>query len=486
MEEEKTRALLAKVRSTLREQGLLEKGTRILAAVSGGADSLCLLFLLDALKETEPIKLRALHVHHGIRESADHDAALVGAFCKERGIPCRIVRVKVPEYAETHHLGTEEAARILRYEALEEEAAAWEKETPGRPVRIALAHHLEDQAETVLFHLARGSGIAGLCGMRAVSGQKIRPLLDVSRAKIEGVLREQAIAWAEDETNRDPSYARNQIRLVLLPEMERTLNAGTTRHLAALAGEAAEVEDYLEGETQKALLRVLRPDGGISLPALSKEAALLQRRLLYRYLTKKAGRKKDITREHILRLLDLAAGSGSGRIDLPYGLQGVRRYDALYLVGRGEDLPRGELPVPQREEDYEVRVFPFSGRLSDIPQKKYTKWFDYDKISPAFSFRTRRPGDVMTIAPAQRAADGRLLPAQTKSIKKFMIDVRMPADLRDRILLPTCGSQILWVPGYRMGAAYRVTETTQRILELRLTGGEDGRDDHHADFTGQD
>ena len=241
MEEEKTRALLAKVRSTLREQGLLEKGTRILAAVSGGADSLCLLFLLDALKETEPIKLRALHVHHGIRESADHDAALVGAFCKERGIPCRIVRVKVPEYAETHHLGTEEAARILRYEALEEEAAAWEKETPGRPVRIALAHHLEDQAETVLFHLARGSGIAGLCGMRAVSGQKIRPLLDVSRAKIEGVLREQAIAWAEDETNRDPSYARNQIRLVLLPEMERTLNAGTTRHLAALAGEAAEV-----------------------------------------------------------------------------------------------------------------------------------------------------------------------------------------------------------------------------------------------------
>ncbi|MGN1024237.1 MAG: tRNA lysidine(34) synthetase TilS [Lachnospiraceae bacterium] len=485
MEEEKTRALLAKVRSTLREQGLLETGTRILAAVSGGADSLCLLFLLDTLAKTEPICLRALHVNHGIRASAENDAALVDAFCKERGIPCRIVRVDVPGYAARRHLGTEEAARILRYEALEEEAAAWGKEKPGLPVRIALAHHLEDQAETVLFHLARGSGIAGLSGMRVVSGQKIRPLLDVSREEIEGVLREQAIVWAEDETNRDPSYARNRIRLVLLPEMEKTINAGTGRHLAALAKEAAEVEDYLEEETEKALQRVLRPDGGIFLPLLWKEAPLLQRRLLYRYLTKKAGRKKDITREHIQRLLDLARGSGSGRMDLPYGLQGVRRYDVLYLLRQEESLPKGDLPLPEREEDYEIRVFPFSGQLSDIPQKKYTKWFDYDKISPAFSFRTRRPGDVITIAQAQRSEDGSVLPAQTKSIKKFMIDVRIPADLRDRILLPACGSQILWVPGYRMGAEYKVTETTRRILELRLTGGEDGGDDHHADFTGQ-
>lgn len=485
MGESAKEALLRRTREVMREKDMAGQGTGILAAVSGGADSLCLLDLLAALREQERFELRAVHVHHGIRARADQDAALVEAFCRKRDIPCRILRVDVPAYAGEHHLGLEEAARILRYAALEQEADAWEREAPGCRVRIALAHHLEDQAETVLFHIARGSGLAGLAGMQAVSGRKIRPLLAVSRGEIEACLREEGIAWAEDETNADVSYARNRIRLSLLPQMTQYLNAGTVGHLAALASEAQETEVFLQEETERACARVLRKDGGIALDQLRREPALLQRRIVYAVMAEHAGQKKDLTREHVQRVLALAGRGGSGRIDLPCRLQAAKCYDALYFLKRGEALPEGPLPVPEREEDYIVRIFPFSGRMADIPQKKYTKWFDYDKISTAFSFRRRRPGDVITIAPAQQDGDGNFLPPQRKSIKKFMIDVRLPVQLRDRILLPVCGSEVLWVPGCRCSAAYLVSEKTKRIMEIRTDGGEDGGDDHNTDSTGE-
>lgn len=485
MGESAKEALVIRTQKIMREQKMAEEGTGILAAVSGGADSLCLLDLLDALRKTAHFPLRAVHVHHGIRKSADRDAALAEAFCRKRDIPCSILRVDVPAYAKEHRLGLEEAARILRYEALESVAEDWEREAPGLAVRIALAHHLEDQAETVLFHIARGSGIAGLAGMRYVSGRKIRPLLDVSRGEIEACLLEDGIAWAEDETNADVSYARNRIRLRILPEMVQEINAGSVRHLAALSSEAGEMEDYLQEETRKALLRVLREDGGIDLGKFREEPELLQKRIVFAVLAEHAGQKKDLTREHVQGVLALAARGGSARIDLPCQLQAAKRYDALYFVKRGEKLPEGPLPVPEREEDYAVRVFPFSGRMADIPQKKYTKWFDYDKISSAFSFRRRRPGDVITIEMAPRTEDGSLQPSRKKSIKKFMIDVRMPAQVRDRILLPVCGSEVLWVPGFRCSAAYLVSEETKRIMEISTDGGEDGGYDHNTDSTGE-
>lgn len=484
MAEDAAQQLEQDMAETIRKYSMIPEGTSVLAAVSGGADSMCLLMGLWDLQKSRHFPLRVLHVHHGIRESADRDAAFVGAYCREKQIPFELVRCDVPAFARERGMGLEEAARFLRYEALLSSAQSWEKEE-GRPVRIALAHHLEDQAETVLFHLARGSSLAGVSGMRPVNGRYIRPLLSVSRQEIEAALASRGVTWVEDETNRDLSYARNRIRRQILPEMTRYLNQGAVRHIADFAADAGETEDYLAEVTRKKTEALTLEDGGIDIKGFLLEDTFLQKRILYAAITERAGQKKDITSQNVAEVLRLLAVQGNGSCDLPYGLAARKSYGRLYILEKSQEIPQGEACVPRAPGDYQIRSFPFSGRMSDIPQKKYTKWFDYDKISPAFSFRKRRPGDYLILEEKTVLGDGSEVPEKKKTIKKFMIDARMPRSVRDVILLPADGAEILWVPGYRMGARCRVSSRTKTILEITAVGGEHGRDNHNADPAGK-
>ena len=308
--------MIERIYNFMTGHNMLEEGGCILAAVSGGADSMCLLEVLMALQGRASFRLKVFHVHHGLRESADRDLRYVSQYCEDRGIPFEAAYVDAAGFAAESGLSVEEAARHLRYKALEQAADRWEQEllssdygaapTPadcgaapaparrtaeapagrtaeapagctaearagrtaeaptgrtaeaptGRKAecRIAVAHHMEDQAETVLFNLVRGSRLTGLRGMLPVNGRIIRPLLTCSRGEIEAFLNARGIRWREDETNEDVRYSRNLLRHEVMPLLER-INKGAVEHIARAAEEAARAEEFLMEETERAALQ---------------------------------------------------------------------------------------------------------------------------------------------------------------------------------------------------------------------------------------
>ena len=518
---------------------MIEEGGCILAAVSGGADSMCLLEILRELQARVGFQLRVLHVHHGLRESAEGDLEYVAGFCAAACIPFEAVRVDAAGYAAEAGMSVEEAARHLRYEALKSVAERWDREnrpksdTESSPqagnthCRIAVAHHLEDQAETVLFNLVRGSRLRGLRGMLPVNGRIIRPLLECSRREIEEFLRERGISWREDETNEDVRYARNLLRREVMPLLEK-INAGAVQHIAKAAEEAAETEEFLRAETEKAMkkCRETRKDNDsraehdgraehdspnsenqhppiiLSIPILLEEPPLIRRRVVYEVIAETAGRKKDLRDVHVQDVLKLAQKNGNGRLDVFAGVSVEKVYDILIFLGdaksaREKDLSKAESPTflaarrwPMEAGEYSYRVFDFDGNLATVSRKQYTKWFDYDKIGAFPSFRTRSEGDRITLDESGRS----------KSIARYMIDAKIPAELRGRIVLPAAGKEILWVPAGlaaesqrlkapalpvdtpagltegtetirssdsgRISASYLVSGSTRRILEI--------------------
>ncbi len=479
-----------RIRSRISDLEMLpSRGGRVLAGVSGGADSVCLLLVLAALREDLDFDLRAIHIHHGLRERAGEDLTFTQDLCAGLQVPCRTRYVDAAAYAAGHGLGVEEACRILRYQCFEQACLEWEAEGPGPDgqngsCRIAVAHHMEDQAETVLFHICRGSSIAGLRGMLPVSGRLIRPLLDETRDRIETYLREKGQTWRTDETNLDPSYTRNRLRLQILPLLEQYVNPAALRHLARLGTEAARTEEYLAARTEAALERCRIPaEGdsgtdlslngngtGVFISLLLQEPALLQQRILYLLLTGAAGRKKDIGEVHIRALLQLARTGGSGRLDLPAGVTARKSYDRLIFRRPDPEVSEAasesglldrDTGLPVSEEAYQVTVFPFSGDMDAIPRNKYTNWVDYDKITTLPVFRKRREGDRITIL-----ADGR-----SKKLARVMIDAHIPAAVRERIVMPALGQEILWLPGISASQIYRITPETKNIMQITVKGG---------------
>lgn len=451
--------LRERVRETMRQEQMVERGGRVLAGVSGGADSVC---LLELLRQLAPgwFSLRVMHVHHGLRgESADADERSVRELCRQWGIELISRHVDVAAEAARRGIGLEEAGHEIRRELFAQYCREWESEEEGRPVRVALAHHLEDQAETVLFHLCRGSALAGLAGMRPVSGRIIRPLLGISRQEIERELRESGIPWRTDETNMDLSFTRNRIRQEILPLLD-SVHGGAVRHIAVLAGEAAQTEDYLQEQTRQALADCREQGGALRVPDLLRLPPLLRRRVLYSALARAAGGRRDITARHVRALEELCLREGSGSADLPGGVRAVRSGPFLVFPEAGEEVSLQSRDWPLSPDCYVCRIFSFTGDLSLVPRNRYTKWFDYDKITSFLLFRVRKTGDRITIS-----ADGR-----RKKLTRLMIDARIPSQVRDRMILPAVGDEILWVPGVRISAAYLVSADTRTVLEIGLSG----------------
>ncbi|MBQ2425578.1 MAG: tRNA lysidine(34) synthetase TilS [Lachnospiraceae bacterium] len=448
-----------RVREYMKQNHMAEPGDGVLAAVSGGADSVCLLLVLKALEESLGIHVAAFHLHHGLRGAeADRDERFVRELCERLQVPLNTVREDVAGYAKTHGLSEEEAGRILRYQWLEKTAGEFGCR------RIATAHHKDDQTETVLMNLFRGSGLRGLGGIRPVrllSGELtlIRPLLGINRQEIETYLLEEKEAWCEDSTNKELIYARNKVRNELIPWIREHINDRAEEHILKTAAFASQADEYFVSQAEKLLGDGLQDQEAsfseIDTVLFDSQPDIMKSYLIRAMIMKVSGSAKDISARHMDAIAALDGPGGGTLVDLPYGLQAMRSYQKLIIRKAAVEQNARECG-----KTLQTKVFPWKKDM-EIPKNQYTKWFDYDKINDTLSVRTREPGDYFMIGNGK-----------TKKLHRFFIDEKIPEELRDHILLLAEGNHVLWIIGYRISEYYKVTEATRNILEVRADKGE--------------
>lgn len=460
-----TNQMIAETARYAKAHGLLAKGMHVLVACSGGPDSLALLDILMKLRPKFQLVLTAAHFDHGIRgEASKADAAFVADFCQEHGIPCFLGRVSVPEAAAKKGQSLELAARELRYDFL------WQTVKRVGADVLATAHHADDQAETVLMRILRGTGLDGLSAMLPRSGRQIRPLLFASRCQIEAYCRERGLQPRHDATNDIPDCTRNLLRLEVLPYL-RQRNPEISRTLCQLAELARVDSDYLEQQLDELwpYLTACR-DGeyGLRLAPFRHHHPALQRRALRRLFAETAGSGRDLGFVHVekMRLMLLAGQQTGKRLELPEGVTACFDYELLTMTkkrGGQDDGQRKTADCAVRPKiPGTVAWGPYVIEAKIITQKPLQTgpaayYLDFDRLeSSDLLFRTRRAGDFME------------LPAGHKKIKDILIDDKIPRAKRDELLLLSVGSEILWLVGKRRSRRYPVTDDTKNILYFHI------------------
>ena len=468
--------MLSKVRNFIEQNNLILRGDRIVLGVSGGADSVALLLLLSEIAPAYDASLFAVHVNHGLRGAeADADMRFTQELCEKTAVPLRIFNEDVKAYAELNGLSLEEAGRRVRYSCFEK-VAREEKAT-----LIAVAHHMDDNAETVLFRAARGTGLKGLSGMApkrplAPGIFLIRPLLSVRRNEIEEWLASRNTGYCTDSTNLSDEYSRNLIRNRVLPGLTQ-INAGAVSNICALAEQARETEKYLEKEAEARYGNCVefgRAENTLQIRIPKEYEPVLFERVLRNALFKVARHEKDITAFHVKSLLALAEKQTGSRLSLPYGVKAEKSYDCIVLK-YDDAVPKMPSKLESRSvslyrlkngETFDICVpgygtFTFSveekgENHTDFSKEDYTKYFDYDKLIENPMVRSAAAGDTVSISPE----------GGTKELKKLFSDCRISREERETIPVIAEGSNILWIPGIRTGENRRIDENTKLVLRI--------------------
>lgn len=448
--------MLEQVRRTIEEYHMA-KGGRVIVGLSGGADSVCLLHILRRLAPHYGWELQAVHIHHGLRGAeADRDAAFAMNFAQSLGVSCQVVSFDMAAEARKQGRSTEEMGRILRYETFSKLA--------GENGQIAVAHHANDQAETLLMRLCRGTGLLGLTGMAPVRGNIIRPLLFCSRKEIEAYCKENGLMYQEDSTNKDTAYTRNKIRHEALPLLEE-VHGGSTAHLAETAALLAADSDFLEQAAKAAYAETKLNENPIALSCekLSALHRALRMRVLRYAMADMLGSSKNISHVHLQDVESLLTKQSGTSVKTAGGLVVSRQYDRL-IFGRAEKMQAGfsyAIPLGTdvfvQEAELLVESGVFSGKREEIPLDGCTNVFDYDKITQDLCCRTRKAGDQIT------------LPGGTKKLKSFFIDEKIPAEERGSIPLIACGRDIVWIYGGRTSAKFAPDAQTTQYVWIRIT-----------------
>lgn len=433
---------------------MLGVGERVLVAVSGGADSTALLWVLGRLADEWGLGLHAVHVHHGLRPDADRDAAAACALGDRLGIPVEVIRVRVD-----HRGSLEAAAREARYAALHAHA-----DRVGAH-RIAVGHTADDQAETVWLRLREGTGLRGLGGIPPVRGRVIRPLLEVRRAGLREALREVGLGWVEDPTNADLRFARNRIRHAVLPALVAARPDGDlVERLLGVARSARAVLERVEVLARAELARaVLAPDGALVLACArlrALPAAVALEVLRQALLRVGVPSLRAWTYRSLARLL----ATPPPRRPLRVGPAILEASDAVIRVATQRPRPLeprdlavpGAIALPDLGVVLEARRLPAADYA--LPRDPSRVAFDAERLPGPLRVRGRRTGDRFQPFGAPR----------TCRLKRLLIDARLPRWERDRWPLVEAAGTLVWVVGLRRGAAAPVTADTREVVELRL------------------
>lgn len=411
----------------------------VLCAVSGGADSVCLLHLLKGRAEAEDFTLTAAHFDHGLRGEASHrDAAFVEHLCRDWGIPCVTEAGDVAAEARHRGAGIEETARDLRYAFLERAA-----NQVGASV-IATAHNAGDNVETLLLHLIRGSGLQGLTGIPPRRGRLVRPLLTTTRPEIDAYLKANGLPHVEDASNADPTFARNKLRLQVLPLL-RELNPRLEESLGETIQRLRDDNNYLNARAAHCAREAAWADDDLVIQAqlVAREPDPIAVRII-RWMLLEMG-EHQFSAAHLQSVVDLARSSApSGRVDLAHGLTAYRVYGELLLTVQGEDpLPPfppvplaldGKTPLPGTGWTFTCRTATAPEVLPREPGRFY---LDPERLQGALILRPRQVGDRLS------------LPGRgEKTVKKLLIEGRVPRRHRDRVPILADEAGVIWLGGF--------------------------------------
>jgi tRNA(Ile)-lysidine synthase len=473
--------VIERVRRFVRRHDLIGPDTRVVAAVSGGSDSIALVHLLRELADAGELLLTGVvHFNHQLRPSADADERFAAGVAASLGLPFTSDREDVSARAIREHRSVEDAARAARHAFFARARAASGADA------VALGHTRDDQAETVLLRLIRGAGARGLAGMHPRNGQIIRPLLGCRREDLRAWLAERALSFVEDETNRDVSIPRNRVRAELLPLLATRFNPGIVDVLADQAELSREASEWMDAMADALAAQIVRraalADGAkryeLDATALLAAPVALRRRLVWRVMSEVGGRR-PIAFGHVAAALRLIEQRADNRADFPGqrlerigssvvltgrvdGAQGRRTPDEVSNLFRFPLSIPGEVALPGA--GWVVSAEPVAGAILSSAARNDTALVRSDLCRGSLAVRNRRPGD-------------RFRPVGVggqKKLQDFFVDRKVGRKQRDTVpLVVDETDRIVWVAGFGIDEAFRVTDPAQAviILKLKAVGG---------------
>jgi len=462
--------LLDQVKRTIDRYHLLDKGDRVVVGVSGGVDSMVLLHLLNACRQEFDLSLIVAHVNHGLRPTeSEKEAELVQKESQRLCLTFEYGQFHAKEFQKVRGVSLQDACRRIRFHFFN---ALLQKYGANK---IALGHHADDQVETVLLRLMRGSGLKGLKGMLPIrEGKVIRPLLEVWRREIESFAEAMKISYLLDSSNLRKNYLRNRLRLSLIPLIEKEYQPNLKEILLKASAILREENDYLERGAEEAYHKIVQEEKEAISFRFSEYQSLhpaIQWRIIHRLLGRIYSEEVTIEEregsviDHVYKQLHQPCSSFL--MELPHGVFLEKRYD--FVSGKKgwlkpippfevELISPGRTYIKEIEKEVMIEEISRSDRVEDFCWLHYTAFFDYESLQFPLRIRNLRPGDRFQPLGVKG----------TQKLKEFFIDHKIPKFERPRIPLLTSGEMIAWVVGFRIDERVKVTENTQRVLRVKV------------------
>ena len=427
------------VYDTISEQGVIKKGSHVTAALSGGADSVCLLMMLCELKDTIGFALSAVHINHMIRgEESDRDENFCRELCDKNNILLNVFREDIPEQVKTSGKSLEETAREVRYKRFSECA--------GQSGIIATAHTLSDNAETVLLNLIRGTGLKGLCGIPQIRGNIVRPLINITREQVEGYLQSRGQTYVTDSTNLSDDYTRNKIRHFIIPQMQE-INGGFYKSFGNALKALRLENSFIESKTAEALAD-RKKDGKLDISGLDET---IKRRLVSLFLDEN---RLPVSYDNIERVSALAGRDG--RINIKKDTYVVGKSGAIFIEKLQKPIDDMEQPLAMGDNSL-FEGITLKAELSDKMTVHRDFCLDADKVQGQLILRNRRFGDRVQLI-------GREF---TSSVKK-LLNEKVDKTIKSTVQFIADDEGIVFMEPFGIADRVKTDDKTTRFLNITI------------------
>ncbi len=438
------------VLSVIKKYNMLENCDRIVVGLSGGADSVCLLSVLNSLKAEYGFSLVAAHINHGIRGAeAQRDEESCKRLCESLNVPLEILHADIPTLSKQQGIGEEECGRIVRYDFF--------RSLAGKRGKIATAHNLNDNAETILLNLVRGAGSKGACGIPPVRDNIIRPLIETDRKSIESYCEENELQYVTDSTNLECEYSRNKIRIKVLPTLCE-INQNAVGALSGFASRMREQEAFLESVVNEKYALCVK-DSELYEAEFSALDIFLKKRIAGRFLSELS--HGEVESKHIDAFLRFV-GSGKALVTA----------SATEIVSRDGKIFKKPEQAEQFSVDFslddkkvnlpfcEISVEKYDTKdLQNLNKDMLDNLIDCDKISNTLILRSRKDGDKFTFSKRR----------VTKTVKKLFNEDKIPPEVRNRMIILDSDGEVAWLRGYGTNKKFRIGADTKKAIKLNIS-----------------